>query len=182
MWNEVNSSPVEKKASITPEEPLKLTASLLRVYLEKLNREITNIEVGIPEKQDRKPQKHELAKAEGIRYAARELLKDLNLKTTWLEEKQMAEKQLKGYKSFSYEDPDGTFYFGYFKSMKAFVDAYLEEMGKWGSRSERGWVNERVSVFDEDKYGVEAWVNFGTLCKEELSEFDAHANTMFKED
>jgi hypothetical protein len=58
MWNEVNSSPVENKGSISPEEHLKLTASLLRVYLEKLDREITNIEVVIPEKQDRNPQKH----------------------------------------------------------------------------------------------------------------------------
>jgi hypothetical protein len=56
----------------------------------------------------------------------------LNLKTTWLKEKQLAEKHLKRYKSFSYEDPDGTLYFGYFKSMKAFVGAYLEETGKWG--------------------------------------------------
>ncbi len=160
------SKPSNETAKINTEP--KFSASILRVYLEKLNREIASIEVSIPEKQDRKPLKHELAKAEGIRYAARELLKTLNLKTTWLEETQMHEKQLKGYKSFSYDDPDGTFYFGYFKSKRAFVDAYIEDTGNWGSRSERTWVSERVGSFDEGKYGVEAWVNLELLCKEEL--------------
>ncbi|MGD0805517.1 MAG: hypothetical protein ABSA11_15765 [Candidatus Bathyarchaeia archaeon] len=162
----------EGKSDKTPKNDtdLKLIASTLRVYLEKLDREIKNIEVFIPEKQDRNPRKHELAQAEGIRYAARELLKVLGMKTTWLEETQMAEKQSKGYNNFSYDDPDGTFYFGYFKSKKAFVDAYLGETGNWGSRSERGWVNERVGTFDEGKYGVEAWVNLEKLCKKELLE------------
>jgi hypothetical protein len=173
----------EGKSDKTPKNDteLKLTASTLRVYLEKLDREIKNIEVFIPEKQDRNPRKHELAKAESIRYAARELLKALGMKTTWLEETQMAEKQSKGIKGFSYDDPDGTFYFGYFKSKKAFVDAYLGETGNWGSRIERDWVNERFGTFDEGKYGVEAWVNLGTLCKEELPESDLYENTVLKE-
>ena len=168
--NEHKSTPESSDKTPKTNSELKLTLPMLRVYLEKLDREVTNFELGIPEKEDRSPRKHELAQAEGIKFAARELLKTLKLSGTWLEETQMAEKESKVYKGFSYNDADGTLYFGYYKGKKAFVNAYLEETGNWGSRKERDWINERLDTFDEGKYGVEAWVNRETLCTVELEE------------
>ena len=81
-----------------------LSESQLRTYLEKMAEEITNIEINIPQKENRNPRKSELAYADGIRLAARELLNTLGLKDTWLEEIQMDKGLRDGYKGLGEVD------------------------------------------------------------------------------
>jgi len=145
-----------------------LSESQLRTYLEKMAEEITNIEINIPQKENRNPRKSELAYADGIRLAARELLNTLGLKDTWLEEIQMDKGLRDGYKGLGYSDQDDTYYFGFYKTEKAFIDAYLEETGQFGLKGVENWVRDRIESLDRRNYGVEAWVNRGTLCVKEV--------------
>jgi len=149
------------------ENDIPLCTYKLRKYLEKMNQGAQQVELVVPELQDRNARKHETAYADGVRFAVRELLNALGLSPTWLEHIQMLEATKKGYKNFGYNAQDGTFYFGFFKNKRAFVEVVLEDVG---ATEGRVWVSNRIGTFDDNKYGIEAWVNLGRLCKVEVEE------------